>query len=175
MLRKVLCLVSCIGKTDVVEPVPMSLAAAATPLEMLAAALRISGFSFAAPACPRCGVEGELDEMYDAFVCRVCMRWLDGPCADPACDVCQGRPARPFKTGRPSKAIEGSRVGEWHCRRSGCPARFAEESRRDAHEAWPHFPCECGRELTRSRLRRHRGQIAGRGLGHRVLSTGGAA
>lgn len=48
------------------------------------------------PACPCQGVIGTRVEQYDAYACLSCNSWLEAKCADPSCDFCAKRPARPF-------------------------------------------------------------------------------
>jgi hypothetical protein len=160
--------------TRMVEPQAMSIVPADIASADPPRSPPVSGFSLVAPACPECELPGELMDAWDAFACLQCRRWLDGPCGMDGCDVCAHRPKRPqapasLESRRGVQSSGRAAAGEWLCRQRGCPARFDVESRRDAHERWPHFACECGRLFTPSGVRRHRGQIENRGLKHEPL------
>ena len=47
-------------------------------------------------SCPTCGEARVYYLVYDAFFCPECNTWLELRCADPACDMCACRPARPL-------------------------------------------------------------------------------
>jgi len=50
-----------------------------------------------AKVCDRCVGDLLYCMKHDAYLCPVCDRWTEAPCADPNCDYCPARPSRPSK------------------------------------------------------------------------------
>lgn len=48
--------------------------------------------------CGVCGRVGSIYcDVYDAYLCASCDRWLEDACSDPECPFCARRPGRPSK------------------------------------------------------------------------------
>jgi len=56
----------------------------------------VYGFPYEGAFCPTCGRQGYFYETYSAVFCPDCNAWLEGPCSDPECPYCAGRPANPL-------------------------------------------------------------------------------
>lgn len=44
-----------------------------------------------------CGKDSFYSEIWDAYYCLSCNKWITAACKDPYCEHCHGRPERPFK------------------------------------------------------------------------------
>lgn len=45
--------------------------------------------------CENCEGSRTFCDMYDAYFCSVCDRWLEATCTDPECEFCAPRPDVP--------------------------------------------------------------------------------
>ena len=57
-----------------------------------------------APTCPTCGALGTRIEQFDAYACKPCNTWLEGPCGKD-CAFCNGRPDKPDQPRKPKTTI----------------------------------------------------------------------